>query len=130
MIYFSVFIHCSNALFVFAYFNIPSKRCTCSCRKSVEQGEFTDWISFLPSNLRKQISPNQEILVQIPINFNQHEIAAKTKHYLGINALINQLFSTHLLWICSLAPGQDSYLSQMINQNKLLFCAYFVGNLP
>lgn len=72
----------------------------------------------------------QKSLLQIPINFNQHEIAAKTKHYLGRNALINQLLSTHILWICSLAPGQDSFLSQMINQNKLLFCAYFVGNLP
>ena len=42
-----------------------------------DQAAFTDWMSFLPSNLRKS-ALIQKSFVQIPKAFHQHEKAEKT----------------------------------------------------
>ena len=50
-----------------------------SCGCKVDQVDFTDMMSFLASNLMVDISPNSEVLVQIPESFYQDGIAKKTK---------------------------------------------------
>ena len=42
-----------------------------------DQADFTDWISFVPSNLTEEISPNKEASTQIPKVFHQHEKSEK-----------------------------------------------------
>ena len=41
--------------------------------------DFTDCMSFLPSNLMEEVNTNAEALTQIPNSFHQYEIAEKTK---------------------------------------------------
>ena len=59
-----------------------------SSEYNIDQVVLTDWISFLPSNLRVEINPNPEALSAKPKTFNQHEIAEKANDHLGIKALI------------------------------------------
>ena len=69
----------------------PSKQgrvWTLSSEYNIDQVVLTDWISFLPSNLRVEINPNPEALSAKPKTFNQHEIAEKANDHLGIKALI------------------------------------------
>ena len=41
--------------------------------------DFTDCMSFLPSNLMEEVNINAEALTQIPNSFHHYEIAEKTK---------------------------------------------------
>ena len=53
----------------------------------IDQADFTDWMSFLPSNLMDEIIPNPEKpSSQITRTLNQHVLIEK-KNYIGINAL-------------------------------------------
>ena len=46
----------------------------------IDQADFTDWMSFLLSNLMEEISPNPvKISEQIPKDFHKQRIAEKTK---------------------------------------------------
>lgn len=61
---------------------------TLSSEYNIDQVVLTDWISFLPSNLRVEINRNPEALGAKPKTFNQHEIAEEANDHLGIKALI------------------------------------------
>ena len=66
----------------------------------IDQPDFTDWMSLLPSNLVDENNPNPEafstILIQKPSAqihkaFNQHGIIEKTECYVGLNTLIKPI---------------------------------------
>ena len=52
----------------------------------IDESDFTDWKSYLPSNLMEKISPNPEASTQILEVFHQHGIVENTND-LDIDAL-------------------------------------------
>ena len=58
-----------------------------SYERKIDETDFTDWKSYLPSNLMEKVSANPEASAQIPKVFHQHGIVENTND-LGINAII------------------------------------------
>ena len=54
----------------------------------IDYADFTDWLSFLTSNIIEENNPNLDALSAKLYSFNRHGITEKAKNHIGINTLI------------------------------------------